>query len=75
MELDWFARDEFDLITIGWTFLADPAWLTKDFEVRFDEIKTFTLEYMDALYGTINERKHNWKIDKKLLKFRTQTFA
>ncbi len=35
------AREEFDLVAIGRALLADPEWITKVAEDRFDEIKVF----------------------------------
>ena len=48
--MDRLAREEFDLVAIGRTLLADPAWVTKAIEDRFDEIETFTMECLDTLY-------------------------
>lgn len=48
--LDRFSRNEFDLVAIGRALLADPAWVTKVVENRFEEIKTFTMECLEALY-------------------------
>ncbi len=44
------ARDEFDLVAIGRALLADPTWVTKVVQGRFDEIKTFTMGCLDTLY-------------------------
>jgi len=48
--LDRLSRDEFDLIAVGRALLADPAWMTKVIENRFDEINTFTMESLETLY-------------------------
>lgn len=48
--LERFEQGEFDLVAIGRALLADPYWLTKVVEGRFDEIKTFTIECLNTLY-------------------------
>jgi 2,4-dienoyl-CoA reductase-like NADH-dependent reductase (Old Yellow Enzyme family) len=48
--LDRLSRDEFDLVAVGRALLADPAWVTKVIENRFDEINTFTMESLETLY-------------------------
>ncbi len=48
--LDRLSRNEFDLVAVGRALLADPAWMTKVIENRFDEINTFTMESMETLY-------------------------
>ena len=43
-------RNEFDLIAIGRGLLADPEWVTKVMDDRFEEINTFTMESLNTLY-------------------------
>ncbi len=43
-------RNEFDLIAIGRGLLADPEWVTKVIDDRFEEINTFTMESLNTLY-------------------------
>ena len=48
--LDRLARDEFDLVAVGRALLADPAWVSKVIENRFDDIQTFAMKCLDTLY-------------------------
>jgi 2,4-dienoyl-CoA reductase-like NADH-dependent reductase (Old Yellow Enzyme family) len=42
--------NEFDLIAVGRALLADPEWVTKVIDDRFEEINTFTMESLNTLY-------------------------
>ena len=48
--LERLERNEFDLIAVGRALLADPEWVTKVIDDRFDEINTFTMESLETLY-------------------------
>ena len=48
--LERLERNEFDLIAIGRGLLADPEWVTKMMDDRFEEINTFTMESLNTLY-------------------------
>ncbi len=48
--LDRLSRDEFDVVGVGRSLLADPAWVAKVIENRLDEINTFTMESLETLY-------------------------
>lgn len=48
--LERLEREEFDLIAVGRALLADPEWVTKVIDDRFDEINTFTMESLNTLY-------------------------
>ncbi len=48
--LERLERDEFDLIAVGRALLADPEWVTKVIDDRFEEINTFTMESLNTLY-------------------------
>lgn len=43
------ARGEFDLVAIGRAILADPQWVTKVAEDRFDEIRVFDMAALATL--------------------------
>ncbi|RUA03581.1 MAG: 12-oxophytodienoate reductase [Deltaproteobacteria bacterium] len=47
--LERLERDEFDLIAIGRSLLADPEWVTKVIDGRFEEITPFTMESLNTL--------------------------
>jgi 2,4-dienoyl-CoA reductase-like NADH-dependent reductase (Old Yellow Enzyme family) len=42
--------NEFDLIAVGRALLADPEWVTKVIDDRFEEINSFTMESLNTLY-------------------------
>lgn len=48
--LDRLSRDEFDLVAVGRSLLADPAWVTKVIENRFPDIQTFAMKCLETLY-------------------------
>jgi 2,4-dienoyl-CoA reductase-like NADH-dependent reductase (Old Yellow Enzyme family) len=48
--LERLERNEFDLIAVGRALLADPEWVTKVIDDRFEEINTFTMESLNTLY-------------------------
>lgn len=48
--LERLERNEFDLVAIGRALLADPEWVTKVIDNRFEEINTFTMESLNTLY-------------------------
>jgi 2,4-dienoyl-CoA reductase-like NADH-dependent reductase (Old Yellow Enzyme family) len=48
--LERLERNEFDLIAVGRALLADPEWVTKVIDDRFDEINTFAMESLETLY-------------------------
>ncbi len=48
--LERLANHEFDLIAIGRALLADPEWVTKIVEDRFEDINTFTVKHLETLY-------------------------
>jgi len=43
-------KQEFDFVAVGRALLADPYWLKKIIEQRFDEIKIFTKECLQNFY-------------------------
>jgi 2,4-dienoyl-CoA reductase-like NADH-dependent reductase (Old Yellow Enzyme family) len=48
--LERLERNEFDLIAVGRALLADPEWVTKVIDDRFEEINSFTMESLNTLY-------------------------
>ncbi len=48
--LERLGRNEFDLIAVGRALLADPEWVTKVIDDRFEEINSFTMEILNTLY-------------------------
>lgn len=45
-----FARGDFDLVAIGRPLLADPQWIAKIRDGRFDELKSFRREDAESAY-------------------------
>ena len=45
-----FDRGDFDLVALGRVLLADPAWLSKVREGRYDALRPYTREAMGTLY-------------------------
>ena len=48
--LDRLSQNEFDLVAVGRSLLADPAWVSKVIENRFDDIQTFAMKCLETLY-------------------------
>jgi 2,4-dienoyl-CoA reductase-like NADH-dependent reductase (Old Yellow Enzyme family) len=47
--LERLERDQFDLVAVGRALLADPEWVRKVREQRFDELKPYTPEALESL--------------------------
>lgn len=45
-----FDRGDFDLVALGRVLLADPAWLQKVQDGRFDQLRPYTVEAMQTLF-------------------------
>lgn len=48
--IDRLAREEFDLVAVGRSLLADPAWAEKARTGRLDERKPYSMESLRTLY-------------------------
>ena len=48
--LDRLSSNEFELVGVGRALLADPAWVAKVIENRFDQINTFKMESLETFY-------------------------
>lgn len=47
--IEMLEREEFDLVAVGRTLLADPAWASKIREGRIDELLPFNIEALNTL--------------------------
>ncbi len=47
--LDRLEREEFDLVAVGRSLLADPSWAAKVRDGRFDELRAFKAEALQTL--------------------------
>lgn len=48
--IERLSRDEFDLVAVGRSLLADPEWAMKIQSERWDELKPFTVDALRALF-------------------------
>lgn len=51
-----FERDEFDLISVGRSQIADPQWVSKVRAGEWDRIRTFTREHLRDPDGSVEAR-------------------